>query len=113
MAGRAETDKSLFMKHSIILLLIALTTGCATFTTRQVDQEYDNHGNVVREMTTVTKARTLFDSDATLANLETTQDERKQDTKVGAYEQKSSSDGFNELMRNLINAAVASGTPLP
>lgn len=79
------------MKHALIIAVLAvLATGCARFSTKQIDVSYDENGNKIREIQTKAQAYTLIQSSSELANWEASQDNQAQGAKVGSLNQASS-----------------------
>lgn len=70
----------------ILPLAILFATGCARFGTVQTDMSFNEDGSRLREVTTETRASTLFASKAKLAELETLNTDASQRTEVGQAE---------------------------
>lgn len=67
---------------------LALCSGCARFTTWQVDRTYGTNGEPSRVIETRAGAYTLWAGDSALANWQATQTDKTQSAKVGALNQR-------------------------
>lgn len=77
-------------KLSTLIVLVAAITGCARFSTKQVDVSYDDQGNTIREVTTKASAYTLIQSKSNLTDWKAEQDDGSQGASVGSLSQESS-----------------------
>ena len=66
-----------------IVTLLALSTGCARFSTTQTDIRYDDQGKPATAITTKAAASTFFAGKSTLANWKATQEAESQSAEVG------------------------------
>lgn len=72
------------MKYSLLICLVL--TGCANFSTKQVDRSYEE-GKLVREIITQASATTVIESKSELAKFKATQTDKSQSASVGALNQ--------------------------
>jgi len=85
-----------FLKHiglhiSLFVALAALTTGCARFSTNQIERRYDpDSGKLTAEISTRASSGTFFESKSTLAKWKAVQSEKSQSAEVGGLSQESS-----------------------
>lgn len=63
--------------------LVALSTGCARFSTTQTDIRYDDQGKPATAITTKATASTFFAGKSTLANWKAAQASESQTAEVG------------------------------
>ena len=68
------------------IMLASLLTGCASFSTHQIDKRKEPNGSETEVATRVT-ARTLFTSKSSLANFKASQTEKQQGAAVGSLTQ--------------------------
>lgn len=83
-----------------LLLTTALLSGCASFTTNQIDERKNETTGEKTTVRTKVSVRTFFDSKSQLANSKASQTEKSQSATLGALNQESS--GTNAV--SLINA---------
>jgi len=72
--------------------LLALSVGCARFSTTQTDVRYDETGKPLTSITTKAQAYTLFQSKSQLAEWKASQSEGEQGAEVGGLTQESETD---------------------
>lgn len=78
------------MKRILTLVAaLALTAGCASFTTTQTDTSYDTNGQPARAITTKVKVRTLFDANSALAKSKASNTDKAQTAELGGLNQSS------------------------
>lgn len=76
----------------LFLFMVMLFSGCARFSTRQIDSSTtDKDGKTTRTITTEAKAVTLFEASSALANFKATQTDKTQSASVGTLNQEASS----------------------
>ena len=73
----------------LLLLPALLFTGCANFSTKQIDTSYDDQGKPARTITTQAKAYTFWESKSSLASFKATQTDKTQSASVGSLNQDS------------------------
>ena len=93
------------MKHQLrpLILLLALTTGCARFSSTVTERTLPDG---VVERVTVVKATTLFDSKSELAKLSSGQTDKSQKVSIGSLNQESSATNAVNLIESVVGAAV-------
>ena len=88
---------------SVAVLSVLVLTGCANFTTKQIDRSYEE-GKLVREIITQASATTLIESKSELSKFKASQTDKTQSATVGSLGQESNA-------TNSVNdAAVFLGT---
>jgi len=92
------------MKKLIPLLVAALLSGCATYTTKQTDISEG------RSITTEVTVTTFWDSDSRLADSAATQTDKSQSAKLGALNQTSTSTNVTQQLEILLKLAAILGT---
>jgi hypothetical protein len=83
--------------------LVIGATGCASFRTEQTDESTIDGQ---RKITTITKARTFFDSKSALAQLKASQTDKTQSLGVGSLAQEASGSNSVALADIVVKAAV-------
>jgi hypothetical protein len=87
------------------VLLLALMTGCASFSTTQTD-ESENEDGTIRKITTRATARTFWQARSDLASFAATQTDKTQSAKVGSLKQESYSTNATRVIEAAVGAAV-------
>lgn len=87
------------MKQYLVIIVCALT-GCASFSTKQIDSRKESDGTST-EIVTIVKSRTLFTSKSDLTKFKASQTERQQGAEVGSLGQQSSGTNAVEALRTL------------
>lgn len=91
--------------NAIALILLALPLcGCASFSTTQTDESNEKTG--LRKITTVTRARTFWESHSDLATFAATQTDKSQNLKIGKLSQESTATNAVNLIEAVVGAAV-------
>lgn len=85
----------------LLTLTLFLLSGCARFTTQQVERRYNSEGKITTEITTTVGASTLFDADSKLTNFKATQTEKSQGASVGTLDSSSSGTNAVEVLDRL------------
>ena len=95
------------------VLLIAVSTGCAQFSTIQTDRYYDaKTGKLASEKTTHASSYTFFDSKSALTAFKASQTDKTQGASVGALAQEAYGTNAVQAIRLIIEGArPASGLP--
>lgn len=95
--------------------LVAGLTGCASFTTKQTDQSYDETtGKPVREITTKATARTFFAAKSDLAKFRASQSDKTQSATVGTLSQSAdASTNLTEVIKAVAEGVVKGITAKP
>lgn len=99
------------MKRIIPLIAALSLTGCASFYTTQIDESNEQTG--LRKITTVTKAKTFFESKSDLATFAATQTDKSQILKIGKLSQEATSTNATTLIEAVVGAAVRAARPTP
>lgn len=95
-------------------LLLLLLTGCARFSTTQTDRSYvDDAGHEIREITTVARTTTFFESKSSLASFKASQTDKSQTASVGALNQEASSENAVRLTEAIAAGVVRGLRGLP
>lgn len=99
------------MKRKLQIVLAAalgaiLWTGCASFTTEQIDERTNAKTQETTKITTKATARTFFDAKSELARFKAAQTEKSQGAEVGSLSQSASSTNLNALVESVTKAAV-------
>ena len=89
----------------LLLALLVLTSGCASFTTDQKDTSEDPKTGQSRTITTRAKATTFIAGKSALANWKASQTDKTQGASVGSLSQESDSASFVKALTDLLNAA--------
>ena len=98
------------MKYLLLLFL----TGCASFSTKQVDRSYtDAQGNEIREITTKATSTTFFESHSSLANFKALQTDKSQGAAVGSLNQSASATNLVKLGEIVTDGAIRYFVPIP
>lgn len=98
------------MKKYILTLIVATSlTGCASFSTNQVDERTNETTGEKTKVSTKVTVRTFFDAKSQLANSKATQTEKSQGASLGAISNESS--GTNAV--NVLNAVGSLLQALP
>lgn len=87
-----------FIKAGLVLTAVVMMSGCASFSTVQTDESYED-GKLTRKITTRAKARTLIESKSALTQFKALQTDKSQAASVGSLSQESaiSTNGVNAL----------------
>ena len=95
------------------VLLIAVLTGCAHFSTLQTDRFYDSEtGKLAGEKTTRAASYTFFDSKSALTAFKASQTDKTQGASVGGLAQEAYGTNAVQAIRLIIEGArPASGLP--
>lgn len=78
-------------------------TGCASFRTEQTDERQSDGSS---KITTITKARTFFDSRSALAQLKATQTDKTQSLGVGSLAQETSGTNATAIAESIVKGAT-------
>jgi hypothetical protein len=109
-----NTPKVPCLLAGTLLISCIWLTGCASFSTKQIDERNPDGTD---RITTITRVRTFLDSKTALANLATSQTEKTQSTKVGTLNQESSGTNavkFAESVAAAVTAAaIKAAAPTP
>lgn len=95
------------MKIKIVALIAftaVLLSGCASFSTTQIDESDAKTGS--RKITTKIKTRTFFDSKSELAKLKATTTDKSQSVGVGSLAQEASGTNVTRIIDAVTQAAV-------
>lgn len=95
--------------HKLVLLTCLLSlnffTGCARFSTKQVDLRTDAQSGETTKITTKASAFTFFDAKSKLANFKANQTDKTQGASVGALEQDATSANALEALKAIESIA--------
>ncbi len=89
---------------SFPLIIVIFLSGCAQFSTTQIDNSYEN-GKISRQITTRVSANTFWDGKSELAKFSATQNDKSQGAKVGNLSAASSGTNALALMDKFIELA--------
>ena len=92
--------------------ILLIGPGCATSTTVQSDQSYNDDGTPLRLVTTTTKVRALFNSNAKLAGVKISNTDKTQSTSIGQAES-ASQEKLSDLVQAVAQGVVAGMNPAP
>jgi len=90
-----------------IAALLALTAGCAQFSTSQSDISYDDQGKPARAITTQVTAFTLFDANSALATSKAVNTDKSQSAILGGLNQSSSGTNVVEALKLAASIAAS------
>lgn len=96
----------------LLILLAAMLTGCARFSTKQTDLSYDNQGKPQRQITTTASAYTLWTAKSSLATWKATQTDKSQGATVGNLAQESNSTNAAAVFEAIGKAVVNGLAPV-
>ncbi len=87
----------------------ALLVSCSSFSTTQIDSRINEKTGEKTTVTTKATARTLFDSESTLAKFKASQTEKSQGAEVGSLTQ-SSQGSVSNIVEAVVGAAIKAAT---
>ena len=88
------------MKRTLTAIAaLALTVGCAHFSTQQSDISYDDQGKPARAIETTVTAFTLFDANSALATSKAVNTDKSQSAILGGLNQSSTGTNVVEALK--------------
>jgi hypothetical protein len=94
------------LKLTMMATALLLGSGCARFTTTQIDERTNIQTGETTTITTKASSFTFFDSKSSLAKWKATQSEKSQGAEVGGLDQETSGTNTVDLIRALAEGAV-------